>query len=1594
MLRSLVRLLCALLLLLGTTTARAQTYWAASAGGASNDESASIAVDNAGNTYVTGYFSGLANFGTTTLTSAGVTDVFLSKYNASGQHQWTVQAGGSSIDRGVAVRVGPSNDVFLTGFFSATADFSGTSATAAGQQDVFVARYDGSGNLVWLTTAGGSMVDEPAALELDASGNIAITGQFQGTATFGATTFTSQTNPTTSAPGIDVFVARLDANGNFLWSVQGAAPFTDRGLDVAHTATGEVLVTGQFSDTITFGNAYNNNLLNGIFLIKFDANGNDVWFRRIGAATNNIAYGLACDNADNVYITGDFAGTLIFFDPQSSNTNLSDPLPEAIFLAKYDAAGSLLWATSDGSNSAVSARDVALDSQQRPWLFGEFDCTFTEYANELGSGLFNNVGFGDLFVARYSTSGTRQWMRHTGSQKEDAAGGLAINTNDLPVICGSYRKFLLFPGSPAFAPGDWIDRTQQRADAPNLLCGNIDYNVQYALQSAGGIDAFAGPLIDTARAPLDFYTRQNMVCTYDQVGVCIGNSSQDDLCIGDSLSSCNNETLEASTNTACCDSEVGKAGPEWNYLWSTNQIGDNTFTTATGWYWVSITSADACYSSIDSIYVELLPTPAPPAVSDSKGVNTNTTQPQTIELCHPDSAQIWVTNPDPQLTYSWSGGSYQPINATTVAMFNSGTVTLVATNSDGCSESTAIEVEIDTVVTADSLDLRFVMEDSISICSGDIASMGLYDTISNPLAQPWITFPNSIAFWEVELPNGTLTANTGPATHNLSFQPVATGWYVANVEFYVIPSSCGGDSVLYNAVDSMYIDVGQTPLINMTLGPDAAYELCPDGSTITYIPTGGGNYTWTGPQFTGSVVADTVEIFTPGMYQLTGSLIDSASGCVATQTMNIDVSVKQGPTLALVPLNGLICPGDSVEITVLGIGAYSWYGPNGLMPDTVDSAYVHIPGYYYVEMLDQDSCPLLSNTVEVTQYATPFIQPSPSSTLCPNDTLTLEVVTSDYTSLFWGAPIFSTSPIVQVTDTGTYSVQVTSCGITTTAVLDIVSPSIGVEILGADTVFIGQGDSAQLTATATLQSYHWSPTGDTTLSTWATAPGQYTVAGTSPEECYVSSEPKVVLTGAFYPQVTDTAICFGDSATLTAIGAGLIEWFDNPMGGTAVATGAHFTTPVLFATDTFYVQATDNGVSTALFPVVVSMVPASLPVNLATNSPVCEGDTLLLFADFVQGGNYLWIGPNGFTTTVQNPVQLNVNDSASGEYKLVVSGGGCIGPQTSIDALVLPLPDTPAVSFPDSVCTSSVLTISVVAQQNHTYQWQGPLASGSGPTLVVDPVSQSDGGMYMLTVELNGCAISTQAGPVEVVPTPTAVAYLENATVCVGEALFLGGDHYMLPSYYWTGPDDFYYQGWDATVEALSTAASGPYLFYASYAQCISVPDTVLVEVLEPTPFSLGADTIVCNDEPFALIVNENGTVQWSNGASGSELLISETGAYIAMLTNAAGCISADSINVEVSGCLNDVPNVFSPNGDGQNDGFFVPAYGLREPVLYIYDRWGLQLAQVHPPAQTWDGTIQNSGLPAEDGVYYWVLKWLGSNDAPESASGFLHLMR
>lgn len=252
--------------------------WAKSAGGLSYEEPYSVAIDISENAYITGGFrSKTVAFDSTNLTNADSTsntyDIFVAKYNTSGNLEWAKRFGGTNWDEGNSIALDTLGNIYVAGIFSSfNLIFDSDTLTNAGYEDIFLVKYDINGKVFWAKSAGGADGGDWAnSLSVDDSGNSYVTGVFQGdTLTLGTTSLVNADNIHNTH---DVFLAKYNTNGNVIWATSAKGTDIDWASSVAHDAFGNIYVGGTFrSPTITFGiNTLSNVGYGDIFLAKLDS---------------------------------------------------------------------------------------------------------------------------------------------------------------------------------------------------------------------------------------------------------------------------------------------------------------------------------------------------------------------------------------------------------------------------------------------------------------------------------------------------------------------------------------------------------------------------------------------------------------------------------------------------------------------------------------------------------------------------------------------------------------------------------------------------------------------------------------------------------------------------------------------------------------------------------------------------------------------------------------------------------------------------------------------------------------------------------------------------------------------------------------------------------------------------------------------------------------------------------------------------------------------------------------------------------------------------------------------------------------------------
>ncbi len=463
---------CFLAIALTASGIRAQDFvWAKRLGGANQDQGYSVAVDSSGNVYSTGHFEGTADFdpgpGTYDLTSAGFQDIFVSKLDANGNFVWAKRLGGWNYDYGESIAVDGAGNVYTTGIFDGTVDFDPGPGThnLTGVSDIFISKLDTNGSFVWARRMGGPSPDYGYSIVVDSAGRVYTTGDFRATADFDPDP--GITYNLTSAGETDIFVSKLDANGNFVWARSLGGTSADDGYSIAVDGAGNVHATGIFQGTADFDpgpGTINLTSAGGrdIFVSTLDASGNFVWAKRMGGTGYDIGISIAVDTSGAVGIAGFFEGTADF-----GPWNLTSAGGQDIFVSKLDASAGFVWAKRLGGYGGDWGNSIALDGAGNVYTTGRFEGTVDFDPDPSVTYNLASAGYQDIFVSKLDANGGFVWAVRMGGALSDVGDAIAVDG------AGNVHTTGIFQGTADFDP---------------------DPSVASSLMSVGGQDVFVSKL--------------------------------------------------------------------------------------------------------------------------------------------------------------------------------------------------------------------------------------------------------------------------------------------------------------------------------------------------------------------------------------------------------------------------------------------------------------------------------------------------------------------------------------------------------------------------------------------------------------------------------------------------------------------------------------------------------------------------------------------------------------------------------------------------------------------------------------------------------------------------------------------------------------------------------------------------------------------------------------------------------------------------------------------------------------------------------------------------------------------------------------------
>ncbi len=495
--------------------------WGGAMGASGSDIGTGIVLEDAGHVYTTGSFTGTTDFdpgpSVYNLTSAGSNDIYVAKFDTNGTLLWAKAMGGAYVDAATALAIDPAGNVYTTGGFCGTADFdpgAGTfnmTAATTGQNDIFVSKLDADGNFVWAKgVVGGTWWDAGYGIAIDPMGDVVVTGRFY---------YQGGPRDFDPGPGVflltagqeDVFVLKLDADGDFVWAENfGGGSYENRGYALATDTIGNIFITGYFEGAIDFDPGPGTTLLTAVgtwnvFYLKLDTAGALVWVKSLPVTTQtyhnegNWGAKLSTDPQGDLIATGRFSGT-IDFDPGAGSVPLTAVGDHDIYVLKMDADGEFVWAKAMGGTGYDEGFGIHVGPDGNLLITGSFEGT-VDFDPGPGTASLLSAGGADAFVLQLNSEGD---YLHAVS-----FGGVEYDRGHSVTNSGSGAIYLTgwFTGTTDLDPGAGSQTFSAQGSNDIYVIKLVEANTtgigELQTESDLGIDLFPNPANDRVNIVAD-----------------------------------------------------------------------------------------------------------------------------------------------------------------------------------------------------------------------------------------------------------------------------------------------------------------------------------------------------------------------------------------------------------------------------------------------------------------------------------------------------------------------------------------------------------------------------------------------------------------------------------------------------------------------------------------------------------------------------------------------------------------------------------------------------------------------------------------------------------------------------------------------------------------------------------------------------------------------------------------------------------------------------------------------------------------------------------------------------------------------------------
>lgn len=1328
--------------------------WATYHGGSNEDGFRDMATDAFGNVYVVGSTRSSNAIGTPASFQsmiAGGSDVYLAKYNTDGNKIWTTYYGGSEDDIGQSIDLDANGNIFITGLSFSTngiATFGTHQISNNGNGDTFLAKFNNNGFRIWGTYLGGENFDFANDIEIDNSGNPIIIG------------WTNSTNNISTLGAFqdtyrgqdDILLAKFDTNGLLQWSTYYGDIGFDTGLQVESDVVGNIIISGWTSSPTNIATP-------GVIQTIYGGSTADVFLAVFNISGNRIwaTYfgGSGNDYSDALFVTA--SGDIYLSGSTDSPNNIATPSayqPNVVagydtFLARFSASGSISWSTYFGGNNNDTAYRLRVGTDGGIYIVGH---TFsTDVMATSGAFQINKSGGQDVFLSKFETNGSLVWSTYYGGIANDFGYGLVLNANDDIFINGN---------------------TEGSTNLSTM--GVVQENFGGGLQ-----DGFIAKFAPCVVPELNF-TNSGFTCA------------------------------------------------PINYIFEFELIGQPPFT---------------IYYNIDGVA-------QPPWVTNNANFFP------TID------ADLWTDII--QIDSVKSGNCKGTINST---------FGYVQVRDSIRATSPIISCDYVTSTYTVTVDLS-------GGAFGSFSSVGTNGGFINNSTQQFVSFP--ILFNDPYFVQFT-ESGTFSNCDTLSFQGI---------------SNC--------------IDPCPPLSINLTSNSPVCV-----GSSLSLMANGGVTYQWQGPNGFVSIeqnpIIDNVSIINGGSYVVT---VTDANGCSGTAMTNIIINLPASGGLSS---NSPVCNGTEIRLNAFGGIEYVWAGPNSftssLANPIITNATIINSGTYFLTVTDMFGC-VKAVSIDVIVSGPLNVQISSNSPICEGTDLNL--VASGGSFYQWSGP------------NGYINNQQ--------------NPIIN---------------------NATNQNA-----------------GTYTVTVTGANGCTEISSTSVSISSSTSVNISSNSpVCVGSMIVIMASGGSIYSW-SGPNGFSSNVPNPAINNATISNAGTYQLTITDiNGcISSSNVSIVVNEAPMAI---LTSNSPICRGDDITFQLSVAT--SYIWQGPNNFTSIVQNPIIPNASDVNNGTYTVIVTDqNGCTASVSTVVNIIIP--GNVIVSSNSPICEQD--TLRLWANEGISFEWLGPKGfTSTSQNPIITSTNTSSSGLYILTVsDVTGCS-STMTIMVEVKERPVA-AITGDQEICAGEELTLQSPN--VGNLLWS------------TDEVTSSITVIPLIssIFTLTVDLNGCVDTAYYPILvKPKPF-LALNLIMASitkGESIQLIASGAQTYEWTpdidltcSDCSNPIATPMETTTYcVESMLN--GCTFDTCVHITVlDDCLFELPNIFTPNGDGLNDFWCSKIQDcVVAQTLNIYDRWGNLLHTQSGPEVCWAG-----GNELQNNVYTFILRKIRIDGKEEYITGNITLIR